>query len=89
MFADLLVKSALYANYIAFEYRAGTKQSDGTTGIVGICYVVSTGTAPKGKKLERGLLAAEGEVNCPSSPRLQTKQQCPVAANGQEREGWF
>lgn len=66
-FADLLVKSALYANYIAFEYRAGTEQVDGTTGSVGICYAVSTGTAAKGNKLERDLLAEEDEVNCTSS----------------------
>lgn len=56
-FADLLVKPALYTSYIAFEYKAGTEQLDGTTGIVGICYVVSIGTAPKGNVLERDPLA--------------------------------
>lgn len=60
-FADLLVKSAVYTDYIAFEYRAGTEQLDG------IFYVVSTGTALKGNKLERDLLAEEREVNCTSS----------------------
>lgn len=60
IFADLLVKPALYTSYIAFEYRAGTEQLDDTTGIVGNCYVVSTGTTPKGNVLERNLLAVKG-----------------------------